>query len=183
MITITIPETELYDHEKNEFIIRETIDLRFIFSLVVLDKWEAKYRKRLLDNEDITVEEYCDLFKMMCLDDFDISLIDNDIFGQLMKYIKDTPTATVLPKRKSNKGSTRKQIFTSEIIYAYMSITGIDLEWENRNLNKLLMLINVVNDLQSPPEKMSRQEALEEHRNLILERRKMMEKKMEDKGK
>lgn len=183
MITITIPETELYDHEKNEFIIRESIDLRFIFNLVTLDKWEAKYRKRLLDNEDITVEEYCDLFKMMCLDDFDISLIDNDIFGQLMKYIKDIPTATIFPKRNSNKGSTRKPIYTSEIIYAYMAIVGIDLEWENRNLNKLITLINVVNDLQSPPEKMSRQEALEEHRNLILERRRMMEKKMEDKSK
>lgn len=183
MIIITIPETELYDNEKNEFIIRESIDLRFMFSLVALDKWEAKYRKRLLDNEDITVEEYCDLFKMMCLDDFDISLIDNDIFGQLMKYINDTPTATVLPKRKSNKGSVRKQIYTSEIIYAYMTILGIDIEWENRNIKKLLMLINVTNDLQSPPEKMSRQEALEEHRNLILERRKLMEKKMEDKGK
>lgn len=183
MITITIPETELYDNEKSEFIIRESINLRFIFNLVILDKWEAKYRKRLLDNEDITIQEYYDLFKMMCLDDFDISLIDNDIFGQLIKYIKDTPTATVLPKRKSNKGSSRKQILTSEIIYAYMTIFGIDIEWENRNLNKLLMLINVVNDLQSPPEKMSRQEALEEHRNLILERRRMMEKKMEDKSK
>lgn len=57
-----------------------------------------------------------------------------------------------------------------------MALSGIPFEWEEKNLNKLITLINTISSLQTPPEKMSRQESLEEQRRIIMERRKQSEK-------
>ena len=56
-----------------------------------------------------------------------------------------------------------------------MALNHIPFEWENRNLNKLMMLLNCVGSLQEPPKKMSKAEAMEEQRKVILERRKQEE--------
>jgi hypothetical protein len=53
-----------------------------------------------------------------------------------------------------------------------MSILNIPYEWETKNLNKLITLINTISSLQAPPEKMTREESMEEHRKLVMERRK-----------
>ena len=172
MLKITLGPYEAYDNGNNEFIIYPKKDYLFNFNLVALDKWESKHRKRLLDNDDITYKEYLDFFLCMCeSEDLNVNLLTDLEYDAIRRYMNDIPTATVIPNRKKKAG-VRKTIFTSEIIYGYMSILNIPYEWETKNLNKLITLINTISSLQAPPEKMTREESMEEHRKLIMERRK-----------
>ena len=108
-------------------------------------------------------------------EDLKPNLLTSLEYDAIRQYMNDVPTATVIPNKKKKAGD-RKTIFTSEIIYGYMSILNIPYEWETKNINKLITLINTISSLQSPPEKMTREESMEEHRKLILERRKQQEK-------
>ena len=176
MFELIFKEHEMYDRVKEEFINKPRRVHHFMFNLIALDKWESKHRKRFLDNDQITYDEYLDFFNCMCQEeDFDISLVGEDECRAMRGYINDVPTATVIPEQKKKTGN-RKTIFTSEIIYGYMALSGIPFEWEEKNLNKLITLINTISSLQTPPEKMSRQESLEEQRRIIIERRKQAEK-------
>ena len=176
MLKITLGPYEAYDNVNNEFVTYPEKEYVFNFNLVALDKWESKHRKRLLDNEDITQKEYLDFFACMCdSDDLNVNLLTSSEYDTIRRYMDDAPTATVIPNKKKKAG-VRKTIFTSEIIYGYMSILNIPYEWETKNLNKLIVLINTISSLQSPPEKMTREESMEEHRKVILERRKQQEK-------
>ena len=177
MFELIFKEYEMYDRVKEEFINKPRRVHHFMFNLIALDKWESKHRKRFLDNDQITYDEYLDFFNCMFQEeDFDISLVGENEFRAIMGYIDDVPTATVIPEQKKKTGH-RKTIFTSEIIYGYMALSGIPFEWEEKNLNKLITLINTISSLQTPPEKMSRQESLEEQRRIIIERRKQAEKR------
>lgn len=172
MLKITLGPYEAYDNVNNEFVTYPEKEYVFNFNLVALDKWESKHRKRLLDNKDITQKEYLDFFSCMCeSEDLNVNLLTSSEYDAIRRYMDDVPTATVIPNKKKKAGD-RKTIFTSEIIYGYMSILNIPYEWEIKNLNKLIVLINTISSLQSPPEKMTREESMEEHRRLILERRK-----------
>jgi hypothetical protein len=113
-----------------------------------------------------------DFITIICDEDLDIAMLSQANMEEILMYLKHTPSATVLPKnRNSGTGFSRKKIFTSEIIYGYMALNHIPFSWEDRNLNKLIMLLNCVGSLQEPPKKMSRAEAMEEHRRIVLENR------------
>lgn len=177
MFVLKRDDIELFDSEKNEFTTIPGEEYTFSFDLVSLDFWESKHRKRFLDNPELTTEEILDFIKIMCRDEsLDVSTITQNEFDKLMKYITDTPTATVFPPRPPGSGTGRKKVFTSEIIYAHMSLAGIPYDWETKNLNKLITLINTIAELQEPPKKMSRSEAMQQQRDIILARRKEQER-------
>lgn len=132
MFELIFKEYEMYDRVKEEFINKPRRVHHFMFNLIALDKWESKHRKRFLDNDQITYEEYLDFFNCMCQEeDFDISLVGEDEFRAIMGYINDVPTATVIPEQKKKTGN-RKTIFTSEIIYGYMALSGIPLNGKKK---------------------------------------------------
>lgn len=176
MLELTLGPFDFYDEIREEFVSIEKKTYVFSFNLLALDRWESKYRKRFLDNNDLTVDDYLNFFEEMCLSDgFDKRMIDNRSFKIIKDYMEDIPTATIIPERKRRAGE-RKTIFTSEIIYGYMALSSIPFEWEKKNLNKLILLINTISSLQTPPEKMSKRESMEEHRRIIMERRRMSNK-------
>lgn len=181
-LTITLDELEMWDDSISQFIITEPKqDVAFRYTLKVLDKWETKYRKRFIDNsKNIEQNELLDFIVMMADKEFDISRLTESNFKEIIEYMETTPSATELPKNsKSSQGTGyhRKKIFTSEIIYAMMALNHIPFDWEDRNLNKLIMLLNCVGSLQEPPKKMSRAEAMEEHQTQVLRNRKILEER------
>ena len=186
---IEVDALSLFDDENQRFIDRPKQKVEFRYTLKNLDEWESKHKKRFLDNKDLTDDELLDFIKIMCTDkNFDFNRLDVDQYNRIIEYVyKDVPSATVLPKsKKKSKAGQRQSVFTSEILYAHMAINGIPFEWENRNLNKLMLLINTVNSLQSPPEKMSKTEAMDEQRSIIEQRRAeeaQLYKEMEEKEK
>lgn len=186
---IEVDSLSLFDEENQRFIDRPKQKVEFRYTLKNLDEWESKHKKRFLDNKDLTDDELLDFIKIMCTDkSFDFNRLDVDQYNRIIQYVyKDVPSATVLPKsKKKSKAGQRQSVFTSEILYAHMAINGIPFEWENRNLNKLMLLINTVNSLQAPPEKMSNTEAMDEQRSIIEQRRAeeaRLYKEMEEKEK
>lgn len=179
-LTITLDELEMWDDSISQFIITEPKqDVTFRYTLTVLDKWETKYRKRFIDNsKNIEQEEILDFIVMMADKEFDISRLTESNFKEIIKYMETTPSATELPKKNNSSHGTgyhRKKIFTSEIIYSMMALNHIPFNWEERNLNKLIMLLNCVGSLQEPPKKMTRAEAMEEHQAQVLRNRKILE--------
>nr|DAV57469.1 MAG TPA: hypothetical protein [Caudoviricetes sp.] len=181
-LTITLDEIEMWDDSISQFIMTEPKeDITFKYTLTVLDKWETKYKKRFIDNSaNIEQHEILDFIVMMADKPFDISRLTEANFREIVKYMEDTPSATELPKNNNSsrdKEYRRKKIFTSEIIYAMMALNHIPFDWEDRNLNKLIMLLNCVGALQEPPKKMTQAEAMEEHQAQVLRNRKILEER------
>lgn len=180
-LTITLDELEMWDDSISQFIITEPKqDVTFKYTLTVLDKWETKYKKRFIDNsKNIEQDEILDFIVMMADKEFNISRLTESNFKEIIKYMETIPSATELPKNNSSHGTGyhRKKIFTSEIIYAMMALNHIPFNWEDRNLNKLIMLLNCVGSLQEPPKKMTRAEAMEEHQAQVLRNRKILEER------
>lgn len=67
MLEITIPETELFDEINQEFIQVKKQTLRLEHSLVSISKWESKWHKPFISNQQQTREETVDYIRCMTL--------------------------------------------------------------------------------------------------------------------
>lgn len=176
MLTITIPETELYDEVKNEFKIVKEQKLVLEHSLVSLSKWESKWHKPFLGKEPKSREETIDYIRCMTVNSADpivYQCINGSIIEQINKYIEDPMTATTIREQKRG----RSEIITAEIIYYWMVALQIPFECQKWHLNKLLTFINVVNIKNKPEKKMSRKEVMSRNASLNAARRKALHTK------
>lgn len=146
MLEIVIPERELFDNRRQEFINVKATKLRLEHSLVSISKWEAKHKKSFVSQktEDRTWAETVDYIRCMTLDED----IDPNVYYALTaenidtanKYLNDPMTATVInEKHNGEKG----KIITSEQIYSWMISLGIPFECERWNIHRLMTLIRV----------------------------------------
>lgn len=184
-LTIKTEDVEYWDEDNNEFITEDGSEYTFRYTLKNLDRWETKHEKRFIDNKDeVTDEEVLDFIVTMCDQDLDTSKLSPNDFKKILEYMRHTPSATTVPKQTGSARpvAQRKKIFTSEIIYAHMALNHIPFEWENRNLNKLIMLLNSVAALQEPPKKMTKEEAMAEQRAIIMKRRAEAEERRKMRG-
>lgn len=173
MINLDFTDVELYNDETQEF---ETVPggkFSFNYTLRTLYEWENRHNIRFIDNHELTPAHIQDFIISSCTTDLDIRLLNLENINKYVKAIQHIPGATVLPKRPS-KG--KKSILTSDIIYGYMYSLGIDSKWEYENLNKLLLLISVIQDISSPPEKMSKEESMRSMRQQNEEMRRKYER-------
>ena len=176
MLRITIPDVELWDEEKEEFVFRKGQTLQLEHSLVSLAKWESKWRKSFLSKKDKTYEETLDYIKCMTL----TQNVDPDVYKnltpsnieQVNKYIEAPMTATFFSEDKTNGAS--REIVTAELIYYWMIALNIPFECQRWHLNRLLTLIKVCNIKNSPPKKRSRKEIMNRNAALNASRRKQL---------
>lgn len=176
MLTVTIPETELYDEILNEFKIVKEQKLVLEHSLVSLSKWESKWHKPFLSKDPKTREETIDYIRCMTVSSVDpivYRCITPKVIGQINQYIEDPMTATTIRDQKKGK----PEVITAEIIYYWMVALGIPFECQKWHLNKLLTLINVVNIKNKPAKKMSRKEVMSRNASLNAARRKALHTK------
>ena len=176
MLRITIPDVELWDEEKEEFVFRKGQTLQLEHSLVSLAKWESKWCKSFLSKKDKTYEETLDYIKCMTL----TQNVDPDVYKnltpsnieQVNKYIEPPTTATFFSEDKTNGAS--REIVTAELIYYWMIALNIPFECQKWHLNRLLTLIKVCNIKNSPPKKRSRKEIMNRNAALNASRRKQL---------
>lgn len=174
MLRITIPDVELWDEEKEEFVFRKGQTLQLEHSLVSLAKWESKWCKSFLSKKDKTYEETLDYIKCMTL----TQNVDPDVYknltpsniDQVNKYIEAPMTATFFSEDKTN--GVNREIVTAELIYYWMIALNIPFECQKWHLNRLLTLIKVCNIKNSPPKRMSRREIMNRNTALNAARRK-----------
>lgn len=177
MLTINLEPLEYFNSKTQLFEYEEGGIVRFEYTLKVLYEWEAKWRKPFLKGEH-TEEELMDLYLMMAIDPIDPRFITSSLTKRLADYISDTNTATTFTDHQGgqngNISSKRAKVYTSEEIYALMFSSQIPLEFENRNLNRLLVILKIIASYNSEPKKMSKEDIMKQNSALNAQRRAKM---------
>lgn len=173
MLKILIPETELYDEVREEFITLKSQELQLEHSLVSISKWESKWHKPFLSDKEKSTEEILDYIKCMTITqnvkDETYKRLNGENIKAINDYIGDSMTATTF---NDNNNKPSREIITAEIIYYWMIANQIPMECQKWHINRLLTLIKVCSIKNSPSKKMSRQEILNRNRALNAARKK-----------
>ena len=160
MLQITIPAANQYDELTNEFISTKEQTLTLEHSLVSLSKWESKWCKPFITEQNKTPDETIDYIRCMTLTQNVNPLvyknIGNDIIRQVQAYIDAPMTATWFTESEGNKNS--KVQLTNELLYYYMFTLGIDMRCEKWHLNRLITLIRVYEAKSQKPKPMTQAE-------------------------
>lgn len=145
MLQVTIPERELWDSKKEEFVIFKGQTITLEHSLVSISKWESKWQKPFLTKGSKTAEELRDYIRCMTITQNVNSLaylcLTPQNIDEITAYIDSSMTATTFSD--TNKKPIIKQTITSELIYYWMIQAGIPFECEKWHINRLLTLIHV----------------------------------------
>lgn len=173
MLKLIVPATELYDEQREEFIMLPEVQIELEHSLVSLSKWESKFRKPFLNSETKTKEETLEYIKCMTT----TPEVPNGVFGRLTEqnimdvqgYIDSKQTATTIHEEKTTPGVS--ETITSELIYYWMVSYKIPFECQHWHLERLLTLIRVCAVKNQPEKKLSRSEIASRNRKLNAERK------------
>lgn len=172
MLRVTVPNSEYYDEEKEEFVQIKEQTLTMEHSLISLSKWEAKWKKPFL-HSDKTYGETIDYYRCMTItpnvNPLTYLSLTREDKKRIGDYIEDPMTATKIYSNSQKSGTHR--IITSELIYYYMFAYGIPMECEKWHLNRLITLIRVCSIENSPKKSMSRQAILSQNRSLNAARK------------
>lgn len=179
MLEIHVSEKEWWDETQEVFMKTPAATLQLEHSLVSLSKWEAKWQKPFLSNDDKTSEETLDYIRCMTINrnvkPYVYKALGSDNLKLITDYIASPQTATTITHR-GNSPKGQKEIYTSEVIYYWMIMYGIPFECQKWHLNRLLTLIEVCNAKQNP-QKMSRSAIYEQNKALNAARRAKMHSK------
>lgn len=172
MITIEFSEAEYYDDENNEFVVFPAKVVDFEFSLKAMYDWEAKHKVPFLNCGFTGMRpELLDFYLMMSSDKtLTVEYFNTKTTELLYDYLNQTTTGTTF-SQNGNRLNGRGKIYTAEEIYALMFMNHIDIEFENRNLNRLLVILRIISLYNTPPEKMSNREVMAQNAKLNAERR------------
>lgn len=176
MLRITIPETEMWNDETQEFVSGKETTIQLEHSLLSLSRWESKWNKAFLSKKDKTREELVDYVRCMTLNrDVDPELylrLTPSNFKEIEEYISAPMTATYFRDEKI-MGRNRETV-TAELIYYWMISLNIPFECQKWHLNRLLALIKVCSLKNTPPKKMSKTAVMQQNRALNEARRKKL---------
>ena len=174
MLTIIVPESELYDEQNNEFIQIKEQTLVLEHSLVSIAKWESKWKKSYLSNQNKTREEIIDYIRCMTItknvNPIVFKAINKEALDAIQKYINDPMTATYF--YEDDRKPTNRDIVTAEVVYYWMISLGIPMECQKWHFNRLITLIRVCDVKTNTGKKMSRREILTRNQALNEARKK-----------
>ena len=174
MLTITVPEGEIYNEETNEFVYTKETTLRLEHSLVSISKWESKWKTPFLGKEKKTQAQVLDYIKCMTttqnVPEHVFLCLSPKNFDEIGQYIEDPRTATWF---SDNNNRPTSEVVTSELIYYWMTAFNIPFECQKWHLNRLLTLIKVcsIKNQSNEKKKMSRSAILRQNAALNKARR------------
>ena len=173
MLTVKVPlSDELFDNSTQQFVDGETFELQLEHSLVSLSKWESFFEKPFLGPEEKTFEETMWYIEAMTM----TPDVPPDVYRKLSqqnmdditKYVDAKMTATWF---KAEPSKRQTEIITAEIIYYWMISLNIPFECQYWHFNRLMTLVQVINQKNAPEKKLSRAELAARNRQLNAERK------------
>lgn len=171
MLPLYIQGTDFFDEKTYKFITVPSRTIQLEHSLISISRWESKWKKPFL-GEGKTREQTIDYIKCMTLtpnvDPMLYSCIGDKEIKQVQEYIDDPMTATWFKERSRRPNY---KIITSEKIYGWMVQMNIPFECEKWHLARLLVLLQVCDEMNQPPKKRNRAESAESMRKLNAARR------------
>lgn len=178
MLELTIPPRNIFLEQTEEFVDVKGGFLQLEYSLISISKWESKWHKPFLEENEKTTEEIIDYIRCMTVnrgvDPELYQYLPGWVFEKVAEYIKDPMTATTIHSIFGpSKNGKKKETITAEIIYYWMIAAGVPVEFEKWHLNKLLMLIKVAEVKTADPKKnkVDKKIAAEQRARLNQERR------------
>jgi len=169
-LVLEIPDGDLFDNDKLEFIPVKGCSLRLKHSLYAISEWESKWKVPFLEEKPPkTPEQMLDYVKMMTLnknvDPNVYLLLTTEDWEKIRAYIEDPMTATWFNDK--DKSRAKKKVVTSELIYYWMVAQNIPIDiCEKWHLNRLLTLIRVCSIESQPPKKMGKSSIMNQNRML-----------------
>lgn len=175
-LLVTIPENEYWNSKTEEFINTKETTIKIEHTLATVASWESRWKKPFLSDKPMTAFEFRDYVKRMTIgekpDDEVYRSLTQENIKEIEAYMADKMTATWF---KEKEGAAKKgmpgKVITAEIIYYYMIELGIPFECENWHLNRLMTLIRVCSEKNTPAKKMSKKDVLSQYANLNAARR------------
>lgn len=175
MLKITIPAQEGWNEQLQEFINIKACSLLLEHSLLSLSKWESKWKKPFLANNEKTQEETLDYIRCMTLTQNVNSevyyFVTDDNIKEITAYIEDTMTATTFGNNSKKTGRINGERITSELIYYWMVAFNIPFECQKWHLNRLITLIEICSRKQDKPKKMPKSSVYSQNSALNAARR------------
>ena len=174
---IHVPAQEFFNNETQTFLNLKETTFKIEHSLVAIAKWESKWHVAFLDDKaEKTDEMIIDYIKCMTIS----QNVDPEIYNHLPPetikeindYIGDPMTATKFTN--INNGPGTGEFITNEVVYYWMIASNIPLECEKWHFNRLMTLIRVCSEKNSPGKKMNRRDILKQNRELNEARKKAM---------
>ena len=178
MLKVFIKGKELFNEETFRVIRTKDTTLRLEHSLLSLARWESKWHKPFLGNNEKTELELLDYIRCMTImqnGDVDPNVyycLDSDNIQKIKDYMDDQMTATWFNEKNNPK--SRQKTVTAELIYYWMISLQIPFECEKWHLNRLLTLIRVCNNENAPKKKMKKSDIYRQNSMLNEQRRKML---------
>lgn len=173
MLTIVVPETESFDPITETFFSTKKQVLTLEHSLMSISKWESKWHKPFLSNEQKTIEESRDYIRCMTITQNvnpDVYYaLSTENYEDITAYMEEPMTATWI-KNDPNQPPSR-EIITAEVIYYWMVALQIPFECQKWHFNKLMMLIRVCNEKNKPAKKMGKRNIMSQNQALNALRR------------
>ena len=179
MLWITIPASECWDELKQEFVYTKEKTLQLEHSLVSLSKWESKWNKPFLSQKEMSRKETIDYVRCMTITQnvppevYD--RLTNKNLQEISEYINAPMTATTFSTERN--GKINREVVTAEIIYHWMVALQIPSEYQKWHLNRLITLIRVCENKNSPPQKMGKKATMNKYAALNASRRKQLNSK------
>lgn len=149
----------MWDEKTQRFLYTKETKLLLEHSLYTISKWESVYKKRFLDDKvEKTQAETIGYIRMMIqneeeIDDVTFAYIINTpfIIKEILDYISDSRTATVLPNK--NGEEKNDEPVSSELIYYWMFSAQIDISCEHWHISRLLTLLGIFSIKNADPKK------------------------------
>ena len=154
MLQLTVKKKEFFDNKTQEFLyLKEDKTITMEHSLVSISKWESKYHKPFISDENKTPRELQYYAKCMTItqnvDPLVYMALSDEDYKKIVEYIEDKHSATFFSDdgKQDSKGPNpyaKKQIVTSELIYYWMVALEIPFDpCQKWHLNNLLILIKI----------------------------------------
>lgn len=180
MLSILVGAAELYDEEKQEFVVDGGFWLELEHSLLSMSKWESKWEVPFLSTKDKTPEQTLSYIEMMVVSPNPpagvLQQLDQTNLDDIGAYIERKMTATWFSD-DGKKGSRSSEVITSELVYYWMSSFNIPFECEHWNLNRLFTLLRIHQAKSQTQKKKSRAEIMRENRELNERRKRELQTK------